>query len=566
MERPCPNRRGQRLTAVVVLTGALVAACGGDDDHGAADRAEPTVAGSTVTGATAPDPAAAPTSPSGSVGAPDAAPDDDPAATCPAGAGGSITMGTGTLAIALDPTVALGTGSSGGTELVAFYDSLMRYDPATGEYLPHMAESLTSNDDRTEWTLTLRPGITFGNGDPVDTAAVQYSIERLAASARSAAGLAQEISEFRIIDDLTIVLGTRTPNGSIPYSLSTEVGMVVNPALVEARGDGFATDPRGAGAGPFELERFAPNEEIVLVAKDDYWGGEVCLDELRFISIPGGQGTWEAFRAGELDVAFLSEGGVIAEAREGGFEAHSQISGGNGFLMLNNREGAGTEDARVRQAIALAIDTELLNDRLYDGHSLPTSCLTDPSHAIHPGVDCPPYDPETARELVARAKADGWNGQVNMVFRDHQAAVDLSIAIEAMLNDVGIDVVRENLTTSAWSTRTLAPPYEFDIADYGLALLDTGPIARLNQFFSDSVRNRSGYGSPEMDAALAALTAATTHEEIVAAMATVQQIWNEDVPSVPFMASEWFLARQPWVHGLEFNRDVTAVFTHAYVE
>lgn len=480
--------------------------------------------------------------------------------------GGTLTMGVGALATALDPTIALGTGSSGGTELTAFYDTLMRYVPATGEYVPHLAESLTSNDDLTVWTLTLRDGVRFGNGDPVTAADVQFSIERVAASTRSAAGLAAEIVGFNVIDDQTIELTARTQNGNIPYTLATEVGMVLNEALVTERGEGFATNAKGAGAGPFELERFAPGEEIVLTAKTDYWGGLVCLDTLRFVSILGGQGTWDTFQAGELDVAFLSEVLIVNEARAAGVEAHSSISGGNGFLMLNNREGSATSDVRVRRAIALALDVDLIDARSTDGAGLPTSCIAHPQQALHPDVPCVEYDLDAAKALVEAAKADGWDGLIQMVFRNAPVSVENSIVIEALLTEAGMSPVRENLAPAAWSERVLAPPYEFDIGEYGLALLDAGPIARMNQFFSDSIRNRSGYGSDEMDAALNELTKALTSAEVVAAMGNVQEVWNDDVPSVIFNASEWFLAANDTVHGLLFNRDVTVMFQDAYIE
>lgn len=544
-------RRGWVALGVAALL--VPVACGSDDDTEADDPSS-SEAGQDGDETASGEPVEAGDEPAGAE-----------ASSCPSGPGGEITMGTGTLAAGLDPTVALGTGSSGGTELTAFYDTLLRYLPDTGEFVPHVAESVESNDDLTEWTVVLRDGVTFGNGDPVTADAIQFSIERLAESARAAAGLAQEIVDFEVVDERTIVLGTDTPNGTVPYTLSTEVGMVVNPAVVEARGEAFPTEPTGAGAGPFELERFAPGEEIALVAKDDYWGGEVCLERVRFVNIPGGQGTWDAFRAGELDVAFLNDMTVINDARDAGVEAHTQTSGGNGFLMLNNREDAATADRRVRQAIVLAVDTELINDRASNGEGLPTKCLAHPDQAIHPDVECPAFDPDAARELVEEAKADGWDGTVELVFRDIPRSVDVSIAVEAMLANVGMNVVRENVDTGTWFERVLAPPYRFDVGEYGLALLDNGPIARMNQFFSDSVRNRSGYASPEMDAALTELQVAETPDELRAAMGPVQEIWNEDAVALVYDASEWFIAAQDEVEGLIFNRDVTVMFHEAYV-
>jgi hypothetical protein len=67
------------------------------------------------------------------------------------------------------------------TEVGADYFSAVvgtEYDPDTGEYEPHTAESLVPNDDASEWTLVLRPGLTFSDGTPLDAAAVEASISR----------------------------------------------------------------------------------------------------------------------------------------------------------------------------------------------------------------------------------------------------------------------------------------------------------------------------------------------------------------------------------------------------
>jgi peptide/nickel transport system substrate-binding protein len=95
-------------------------------------------------------------------------------------AGGTVTVGTYSEATGLDPAAGsgLGTGKVGATEGSAIYDVLMIYDSETGEYRPHLAESFTANDDNTVWTLRLRPGITFDNGDPLDAEAVRTSIRR----------------------------------------------------------------------------------------------------------------------------------------------------------------------------------------------------------------------------------------------------------------------------------------------------------------------------------------------------------------------------------------------------
>ena len=78
----------------------------------------------------------------------------------------------------LDPLQ--GSGAlAGGTDVLALYDSLMRWDSDTNEWVPHVAESLESNADFTEWTLTLRDGVTYSNGDPMVAQDVLDNLTRM---------------------------------------------------------------------------------------------------------------------------------------------------------------------------------------------------------------------------------------------------------------------------------------------------------------------------------------------------------------------------------------------------
>lgn len=552
------NKRGWLPSMVVVAV--FLAACGGDSTE--TDTAAPESAGTaasdedgTETDATAPESAGTEASDGADVCTEDRR-------------GGTVTMGMFSPTRGLDPTVALGSGTAGGTELAALYDTLLRYDPATGEYAPHVAESLTPNDDLTEWTLRLRPGIRFGNGDPLTTEAVRFSLERMKAAPVASAGTVAEITEMEIVDDLTMVFKLAESWGGFPYVLAEDAGNIVNPAVVDAMGaEEFNLYPHGAGVGPFEIERFAVGEEIVLRAKDDYWGGPVCIDTLRFVFVPGSRATYDAFRAGELEIAFLREAPVVADAKAAGVTGYSNVGGAGRVLLVNNggeTTTPPTSDVRVRQAVVLALDLDVLNERIEDGVGLPTSALIPEQSRLYDGLDGPPFDPDRARELVSEAKAAGWNGEMRFLCGNTPSSIALSIAVEAMLEAVGMTVTLENLTYADLSRRTILDR-DYDIACGGMSIFDSSPIARLNQFQSVSPRNGVGYANTEMDAALEALALAATEDDTMAALEDIQRIWNETIPSASLFAVEEFVASVPDVRGLVYSRDTTVMFHDAYV-
>jgi peptide/nickel transport system substrate-binding protein len=528
-------RRSSRILALAMALGLIGAACG-DDDDGAAAVDEEDVA-ETDEGCT-----------------------EDRV-------GGSATMGVQIMAGGLDPTVALGTGIAGATEITAFYDALMRYDPETDEFEPHLAESLEPNDDFTEWTLTLREGVTFGNGDPLTAEAVQFSIERLAGALVAAAGMAQEVESMDVVDDHTITFTLIRPWGGFPYLLAAEGGMVVNPTVVVEVGDDFANNPEGAGVGPYEFERFAPGEEIVLTAKDDYWGGPVCIETLRFTSVPGGQGTYDAFRAGELDVMFMSDAEAIADAKDDGVNHAAALSGGQGYL-LNGGMGDSPvlADIRLRQAVAHAVDVEAINERVYGGTALPGTGLAHPDQTIYPGIDGLEYDPDRASELVDEVKEEtGWDGSIRLTGFDTPESMEQSIVVEAMLETVGFEVEVENLPQEQALQKILFEA-DYDIGAGAASVFDAGPVRGLNQFHSESVRNRVGLGSPEMDAAIEDLYMAADVDEMAEAMVDVQEAFNELVPAANVLSAEWFVGWQEHIGGLTTTRESTVMFHEAYVD
>lgn len=482
--------------------------------------------------------------------------------------GGTVTMGTLLNTTSLDPTVALGSGSAGGIELAAFYDQLLRYNPETGDYEPHVAQSFSSNADKTVWTVKLREGVKFGNGDALTSAAVKFSVERMAKATVSSAALAAEVASIETPDPLTVIFRLKGPFGEFPYVLAEDTGAIVNPNVFNSMTPAqFGRNPKGAGVGPFEFERFSPNEEVVFKAKADYWGGPVCIDTLRFVSILGSRATYEAFKKGELQLAFLNEAPVVKDAKAAGVKGYENIASGSTYIVMN--QGVrGTKspftDIRLRKAVAAAIDVNLLNQRVLEGSGLPGTSIIAKESPIFPGVDGPQYSPDTAKKLVAEAKAAGFDGKIRLTSGNTPTAINQTLTIQAFLQAVGFDVTNEILPSNEANAKVLTNP-NFDLGFSGLSIFEESPYARLNQFELGSVRSRTGYGNAEMDRALDQLKRAATRNEKKAALAAVQRVWNETIPSHAILSTREFLATDPKLRGLVVNRDTVPLFHKAYL-
>jgi peptide/nickel transport system substrate-binding protein len=541
---------GRRITAgastlaVVVLLVMLVA-CGGDDGDEAASGDAGSDASST----------------SGAGSGDEVCTEDR--------VGGELTVGQSAGITGFDPTMTTGTRDSGGTELTALYDTLMRVEPTTAEVVPHVAESLEPNNDLSEWTLTLRDGVEFGNGDPLTADAVVASIRRIDGASVAAANFAALISDMEVVDDRTVVFHLDGPWGDFPYFLAMGGGMIVNTAVVDEVGaEAFNLDPpAGAGVGPFELQRYAPDEEVVMRAKDDYWGGPVCIETVRFITPGDDEARYEALQLGEIDVTVLANPRTVEQARD--VDGRPGITGyGNANqLMINVRPGRPGADLEVRQAIAAAIDIDTVNERAYEGTATASGAVVHPDTPLFTdGIGGPDYDPDRARELVDEARAAGWDGRLGLLSIDSPTSNEVSLTVEGMLEAVGMDVSVENVPTTELIERVITDQ-NFDVTAWSLDVLPEAPWTGVDRNLrSDSPTNRTGYADADFDAALAELREASTVEARREAIAEVQAVWNETVPGVVYNHDEEFLTWGDNVHGVRLTREGVAMLDDAYVE
>lgn len=485
-------------------------------------------------------------------------------------AGGTLTMGTGSPFSGMSPYVVLGTGQVGGDYMSAFYDTLMRYDAEEHEFEPNVAKSLEPNSDFSEWTLTLRPDVKFGNGDPLTTADVVAHIEKMKTSRVRAAGMAGEIKTMTVKDAHTMTFDLGTPWGGFPYVLSVEPGWVPNSKLVAERGDGFHLNPAGAGVGAFEMSRLAPNEEIVLSGKDDYWNGQVCLDELRFKNVISPEGSYQAFEQGEFDAVFLGDISVITEAREADTLGYVAELGALGYILadqgITGRADTPYKNVKVREAMQLAVNYDLINERIYDGNGNATSAIVPEESDLYHGMEGPPYDQAKARKLVTDLKASGeWDGKINFLSSNAPNAVELAVLLEGMWEAVGMDVTIEQVAP-ADASRRLILTREFEVGTNGFAILAPQPWSTLNGLQTGSPRQRTGFSSPAMDAALKKLREATDNKGTIAALKDMQEVWNEEFPVIVFNHGAWAVAVAEDVKGMQFGPDATPYFEKAFIE
>jgi peptide/nickel transport system substrate-binding protein len=397
---------------------------------------------------------------------------------------------------------------------------------------------------------------------------VKASIERFAQTATGTyRSLAAQIASIEVRDPLTAVLTLSQPWSGFPFTLANAPGMIVNTKLADAAGDAFGANPAGAGVGPFEFQSMTPGENIVLQGKQDYWGGPVCIDTLTFVPSLTEQGRYDAFETGEFGAAWMRDPKLVRQSDEdgiGGFTTYQNVQ--NVVLFNAGASASPANDVRVRQAVAHLVDQQSIAERVWDGAGNPTGAVIGENSAWYQDLAGPELDADAAAALIAEAKADGWDGKLRLLCPS--STQDLGITIESQLEAGGIDVELTITSDFNQHIQAVAVTKDFDLATWGMNILDDGLWATLNNNLNSASQgtNFGGYNDPNMDAALDDLRVAGTEDDTIAALAAVQAAWSATVPGVVLNAGPARTIHADDVHGIEPQGNLLVRFGAAYVD
>ncbi|MDE0215562.1 MAG: ABC transporter substrate-binding protein, partial [bacterium] len=194
----------------------------------------------------------------------------------------------------------------------ALYDTLT-VEGDDGRIVPNLLESFTSNDDFTEWTLTLRPGLQFHDGSPADAAALKRHFEEQAKGTLTGIFVSDwELQAIEVLDDVSIKMVFGRPYAALPSLLTSHIGYFGAPSMHDLGAEGAARNP--IGTGPFMLDEWIDNEVTRMVRNPNYWRTDAegrqlpYLDGIDFRPIPDTDARYAALRSGDLDASSVNEG------------------------------------------------------------------------------------------------------------------------------------------------------------------------------------------------------------------------------------------------------------------
>jgi peptide/nickel transport system substrate-binding protein len=468
------------------------------------------------------------------------------------------------------------------------YETLVTYELGSAELAPGLATEWTPNAQGTEWTFTLREGVTFHDGTPLDGAAVCANFERWhnlpSAAAQSQAiyysdtfggyannqieGVGQSIyAGCDAPDANTAVLRLTEPKGAFPAAFGLTSLSIQSPAAIEQYNGNEVTQSGEAftfseyatahptGTGPFRFERFdRTNGTITLVRNDEYWGERAQLDRLIFRIIPDENARQQELQAGTIDGYDYPPPAQWQGLRDAGHQLLVREPFNILYVGINQANNPALADQRVRQAIAHALDREaLVRTQMPEGAEVASQFMPEAVDGYNASLEPIPYDPERARALLAEAGVPDLT--LNFWY-------PTEVTRPYMPNPTNIfTALAENLRQVGITVNPVAQPWNGGYLDgvtvngaHDLHLLGwTGDFNYAGNFintFFGRPKPEFGFDNPQLFAQIQAGDSAAGPEASVAAFEDANAAVMQYLPAVPISHSPPALVVREGVEGL----------------
>lgn len=364
----------------------------------------------------------------------------------------TIAVGIDVVGPMVDP--ADGKGAERDFFLDNVYRSILRFDKK-GEIQPDIAASYDVSSDFLEYKLKLRDDVKFHNGETVTAEDVAFSIDRNRGILEgvpnaTAAHYLKAVDEVTVEDKNSVVVRLSNPDPLFLQALAWKTGAVVPKAYLEEVGnEGFQSQP--IGAGPYQFESQQIGQSLTLSRFDDYNGSDPgTIDTVEFKVVPERTSRVSQLQAGDVDFVFGLDPSQVDQVEGAGLSTVGTPSGQNMWLMIDKRFKE-FESPEVRQALQYAINREGITEALYKGMAEPISSLDNSSVTSDPNLKPYPYDPDRAKELIAKS-GETFDRPIPfaVAIGRYPMGEEASLAIQSDLEKVGINLAIERMEYGTW--------------------------------------------------------------------------------------------------------------------
>ena len=454
------------------------------------------------------------------------------------------------------------------------FEGLVNQDEK-GNLIPGVATRWQSNDNRV-WTFTLRDNARWSDGTPVTAQDFVYSWQRLA-DPKTASPYASYLQYGHLANIDDIIAGKKpatdlgvkalddhtfevTLSEPVPYFYKLLVHPSVSPvpkSAIEKFGDKWTQPANIVSNGAYKLKDWVVNERIVLERNTNYWdNAKTVINQVTFLPISSEVTDVNRYRSGEIDMTYNNMPIELFQKlkKEIPKEVHVDPYLCTYYYEINNQKAPFT-DVRVRTALKMALDRDIIVNKVKNQGDLPaysyTPPYTDGMKLIEPEWFKWSQEKrnEEAKKLLAEA---GYSADkpltFNLLYNTSDLHKKLAIAVASIWKkNLGVNVKLEN---QEWKT-FLDNRHQgtFDIARAGWCADYNEPTSFLNTMLSDSSNNTSHYKSPAFDKIIAETLKTSDEGKRADLYAQSEQQLDKDSVIVPVFYYVNARLVKPWVGG-----------------
>jgi peptide/nickel transport system substrate-binding protein len=458
------------------------------------------------------------------------------------------------------------------------YQGLMGYPPGKTDLVAGLAESYTISDDGKEYTFKLKEGVKFSDGTPFNAEAVKWSMDRVMRIKGDPSWLVTDFVEsVAVAGEYAVKFVLNNPCAYFPSLVATVPYYPVNPNIYPA--DKIVKDPgeleggKLVGLGPYRVVSFKRDQEVVLEA-NPYFYGEKPKNDMVVIRYFADATTMRlALEKGEIDFAFKSfNPSDISDMQK--LDRIKTIKGQGPYIryLCLQCKTPPFDNKIVRQGVAAAINRPEIIKKVFLGQNEPLYSMVPMGMWTHEDsfkATLGDGNLEKSRELLAKA---GFSENNKLKFEfwytpSHygDTEVDMAAVLKAQFEATG--VMEVSVKSAEWATykenwrNQLMPVYllgwypdYIDPDNYTAAFAGTAGSRGNGIYFSD----------PEWDAMFVAAQKNPDAAERAKIYAKVQQMWTDEVPTVPIFQGTLYLFSQKNIDGIMISP--TLQFIYAPIE